>query len=201
MWFYLYIAVALVFVVGLWYIYSYFRNYWYGTQIEIVDSMLDEEFVREIFLYRAGQHHLLRTYAIESIESIESSDVTYDLLKDNLYQELRIWKKCLGLDNATKLSEFLTERLNLIIAIIADQSEVKKIRREIRSINRKIAELFEDEWGLQFDASGYLRETNEMYCNCYIHLILHICGEDYVSSKEDFQGVMACFYKTQTFFI
>jgi len=154
-WLYVYIALAIFFVFVVIWVYTQACEWWY------VNVSGDTDHLQEIFIIENNQYHLLRSYLIETRESLDCARETLDLYTENCQSVLENWSKILTKEHFLKFSDLQRRRWNLYLSLI-EGDEVSEISKELRSINRKISQIHEDWWGLKFDASGYMRELNDM---------------------------------------
>jgi len=74
---------------------------------------------------------------------------------------LGFWSKVLNKEHFLDFTDLQRKRWNLYLSLIEGAGK-PKISKDLRSVNRRLSQLHEDWWGLKFDASGYMRELNEM---------------------------------------
>jgi len=154
-WLYIYIAIAIFFVFAVIWVYTRACEWW-------SDNVSGEgDYLREIFIYENNQYHLLRSYLVETHKSLDYAGETLELYTENCQSLLEVWSKVLNKEHFLKFTDLQRKRWNLYLSLIEGANKTKTAK-ELRSVNRRLSQLHEDWWGLRFDASGYMRELNEM---------------------------------------
>ena len=157
-WLYVYIAIAILFVFAV--IWAYTRVCeWWG-----VSYSGDNQYLREIFIYENNQHHLLRSYLVENCEVLDKGGEVLELYTENCGSLLENWGKVLDKEHFLKFTDLQRKRWNVHLSLVegVDEEDAGSSTKELRSTSRRLSQLHEDWWGLKFDASGYMRELNEM---------------------------------------
>lgn len=155
-WLYVYIAIAIIFIFAVIWVYTRLCEWW--SENVVSD---EKDYLREIFIYENNQYHLLRSYIVETHMSLECNGETLELYTENCQSLLEVWSKILNKEHFLKFADLQRKRWNLYLSLLEGASETKTTK-ELRSVNRRLSQLHEDWWGLRFDASGYMRELNEM---------------------------------------
>lgn len=158
-WFYVYLAIGIAIVVGIWWIWVQMTNWW-ALSSPLSPSL---SYLHEIFLNENGQYHLLRTYLLETCNELESATETLNLYTENCTTILELWEKVLEKEHFLGFVDLQRHRWSLHLTLVENMGDTKKSdHKSLRSENRKIAELHEDWWGLKFDGSGYMKTLNEI---------------------------------------
>jgi len=179
-WLYVYIALVIFFVFVVIWVYTQACEWW----SENVSG--DADHLQEIFIIENNQYHLLRSYLIETGESLDCARETLDLYTDNCQSVLEDWSKILTKEHFLKFSDLQRKRWNLYLSLI-EGDDVSEISKELRSINRKVSQIHEDWWGLKFDASGYMRELNDMDADV---IAFRECVTSHLPSNDAFHSIL-----------
>jgi len=194
-WFYIYVVVILVVIGIIYWIWARFTEWWAPESATYSKNQTPQ--LQEISILENNNHHLFRLYTIETFAELESVNTTQILLKDNCNLLLALWEKILEKEHFLAFQKLQKEKWSLYFSIVEkleetqDQGTSKGIKQEckkLRNINRKIAQLHEDWWGLKYDGSKVMKTMNEMD-GAFISQVKNIAIEDYESSKSDFQAI------------
>lgn len=194
-WVYIYLVATLIILGILFWVWTKLNEWWYpngSKSLHIHDLHL-----QEIFMLENNNHHLLRLYSIETFAELDSTEITRSLFSENCKMLLSLWEKKLEKEHFLSFIALQKQKWSLYLSIIekldAQQSndKSKNIKPEcktLRVVNRKIAQLHEDWWGLKYDGSKVMKTMNEMD-GSFISQVNHISQEDYEDSKTDFQAI------------
>jgi len=180
----------------LYWIWIRFNEWWFQESPKYLKYQTP--YLQEIFVLENNNHHLLRLYTIETFAELDSENITQELFMENCNVLLGLWEKILEKEHFLAFQKFQKEKWSLYLSIIEkleDTSEegtskgIKQECKRLRNINRKIAQLHEDWWGLKFNGSEIMKSMNEMD-GAFISQTNNIAIENYENSKSDFQAIL-----------
>ncbi len=188
-WFYIYLVLVLVFVIGAWCIWAQCTLWWNASTAKT--SRFQHSHFYEIFLHENAQHHLLRSYALELQHNLDCAKETVTLYTENTQTLLKLWEKLLNKGHFNALVERLRKRWSLHRSLVENdgESDGKTEQNALRAVNRKIAQINEDGWGLKFDGSGYMKALNDLD-GSLVEMLQCIDEEEYTQHMEHFHSLL-----------
>lgn len=190
-WMYLYIVIIVVFIIGIWCIWSQCKMWWNGSSKSFNDEQVTT--INNISKCNVELCHILRCYALHNCISNNLAHEDLIMYDDKTNEIMVLWEKILKKEHFYKFIDLQRKRWNLHLSIVecdADSNDEEHLNK-LRIVNRSITNLHEDWWGIKFDGTEYMRNLNNQDVDIE-DMVNHVVTQDYQSHSESFDKVMSC---------
>lgn len=189
---YIYIAVIIIFLVGLIWIWTQVQSYFY-PQDKSDPNDISNIYIKEIYpiIYQHHQYPTqLKQYIEETHHRLPYNYDTLNFIKEDCKASIIGWKQKMKTEHYQEFYPLQYKRWKYHIDLIdictettnSDDEdineEIDKYIQSLRKVNRKLSELHEDWWGLSTNSDKWLR-----YFNSFDQALVGLCS-NYVNEEN-----------------